>query len=132
VKLVIQVVGYRKRGKTTLIQHLVKELKALGLEPKVVKETKHSLEETDRGDTKRFLESGANEVYLLCKDGVRFQKRTRPNLEKLVDSLTGLIIVEGGKFVKRRDWYSILVVHEPWEERLLQKPLTIDVMRRED
>ncbi|UXD22506.1 hypothetical protein IPA_05610 [Ignicoccus pacificus DSM 13166] len=132
MKLVIQVVGFRKRGKSTLIEYLLEELKKYGLKAKVVKETKHGLLDVDSGDTKRFTSRGAEEVYLLCKDGIRFQKMGRPSLEELVDSLDGLIIVEGGKSIKRRDWYAVLAVREGWEEKVLWKPLVLDVMRRED
>ena len=132
MKLVLQVVGYRKRGKTTLIEHLITELKSLNLKPKVVKETKHSIEEVDRGDTLRFTRRGADEVYLLCRDGLRIQSKMRPSLEELVDSLKGLIIVEGGKGVKRRDWYAVVVAKDEEEALRLWKPLTIDVMYPKD
>ncbi len=132
MKLVVQVVGFRKRGKTTLIQRLVEELKLLGLNPKIVKETKHSLLDVDSGDTRRFMKSGAEEVYLLCRDGVRYQTTKRPSLESLVDSLDGLIIVEGGKSIKRRDWYAIIVAKDLNEARQLWKPLVLDVMLKED
>ena len=132
MKLVLQVVGYRKRGKTTLIEHLITELKSLKLEPKVVKETKHSIEDVDRGDTLRFTKRGAGDVYLLCRDGLRIQSRRRPSLEELADSLSGLVIVEGGKSVKRKDWYAVIVAKDEEEAKRLWKPLTIDVMYPKD
>jgi len=132
LKLVIQVVGYRKRGKTTLIEYLIEELKQFNLHPRIVKETKHKLEDVDKGDTLRFTKRGSPEVYLLCSDGMRVQSRKRPKLEDLVDSLEGLIIVEGGKSVKRRDWYAIVVARDEDEAMSLWKPLTIDTMYSKD
>ena len=75
--VVLQIVGPRKSGKTTLLEHLIRELRRLGVEPKVVKQTKHSLSEVDAGDTKRAMLAGSNTVYLLCKDGIRVQLKKK-------------------------------------------------------
>jgi len=129
---VVQIVGPRKSGKTTLLQELIKELNKLGVKPKVVKQTKHALEETDAGDTKRALEAGAEEVYLVCRNGFRVQKKGKVGLEELVSSLSGLIIVEGGKGVKRRDWLSVVTWRNEAERKAYWKPLTVSEMGPQD
>ena len=128
----MQVVGPRKSGKTTLVEYLVKELLNIGVEPKVVKQTKHSLLETDRGDTKRIARAGAREVVLLCRDGIRVQRRERVDLVELVKSLSGVVIVEGGKGVKERDWLAIVTWRNEIERKLYWKPLTVAEMGPHD
>ncbi|NPA84918.1 MAG: hypothetical protein GXO07_02810 [Crenarchaeota archaeon] len=124
----LQVVGPRKSGKTALVVELVKELRSLGIEPKVVKQTKHSLLDTDFGDTRRVAAAGAGEVVLLCRDGVRYQRRGRVSLEEVVEEMEGVIIVEGGKGVKRRDWMAVVTWRNEVERRLYWKPLTVAEM----
>ena len=128
----VQVVGPRKSGKTTLLKELIRELTSLGLKPKVVKHTKHKLVETDAGDTKRFTVAGAEEVYLVCKDGVRAQVRGEVNPEHFVDSLEGLVLFEGGKEIKRRDWLAVVTWRNEAERRTYWKPLTVAEMGPRD
>ena len=124
----VQVVGPRKSGKTTLLKELIRELKSLGLKPKVVKHTKHKLEETDAGDTKRFTVAGADEVYLICKDGLRAQVKGEVSPEEFIESLEGLILFEGGKEIKRRDWFAVVTWRNEVERRTYWKPLTVAEM----
>ena len=132
MKLVVQVVGPRKSGKTTLITYLIKELIGLGIEPIVVKQTKHKLEQVDAGDTKRFTVAGAPEVWLLTPNGLRLQARLRPSVQELVENLEGLIIFEGGKELKVREWYSIITWKNEVDKMRYWKPNTIADMGPDD
>ncbi len=133
MSLVLQVVGPRKSGKTTLMCYIIRELKQLGVKDfTVIKQTKHTLANVDAGDTRRFLEAGADEVFLLTKDGLRYQSFHRPSLEELVDSLEGLVLVEGGKSVKRRDWFAVVTWRHEADRVRYWKPLTIAEMGPED
>ena len=128
----MQVIGPRKSGKTTLVEYLVRELLSIGVEPKVVKQTKHSLLETDSGDTRRIARAGAREIVLLCRDGIRVQKKGKVGLVELVKSLSGVVIVEGGKSVKERDWLAIVTWRNEIERMLYWKPLTVAEMGPHD
>ncbi len=125
MNLVLQVVGPRKSGKTTLVSYIVKELNKLGMSPIVVKQTKHRLEETDKGDTKRFLEAGAKEIWLLTPNGIRLQTTSRPNTCRIISSLEGVVVFEGGKELKVREWYSVVTWKSEVQKALYWKPNTI-------
>ena len=130
--MVIQVVGPRKSGKTTLIKHLLIELKKLNVEPIIVKQTKHRLEETDSGDTRRFLETGAGEIWLLTPNGIRLQSKSRPDTCSIISSLEGVIIFEGGKGLNIREWYSIVTWKNEIQKTIYWKPNTIADMGPQD
>ncbi len=132
MNLVLQVVGPRKSGKTTLVTQIVKELIELGIEPVVVKQTKHKLGETDKGDTKRFLEAGAKEIWLLTPNGIRIQTTTRPSTCRIISSIEGVVIFEGGKGLKVREWYSVVTWKNEVQKALYWKPNTIADMGPED
>ncbi len=132
MNLVIQVVGPRKSGKTTLVKHLLIELKKLNIEPIIVKQTKHRLEETDSGDTKRFLEADAKEIWLLTPNGIRLQSKSRPNTCTIISCLEGVVIFEGGKGLNVREWYSIVTWKNEIQKAIYWKPNTIADMGPQD
>ncbi|ALU12604.1 hypothetical protein EYM_05630 [Ignicoccus islandicus DSM 13165] len=127
--LVVQVVGFKNSGKTSLIEGIIRELKTLGIEPKVIKTTHHLLEETDAGDTRRFLIAGARETVLLTPNGIRYQSSIPRKLEEVVEELDGLVIVEGGREVKRREWVGVIVIRREGELRALMRPRTIAIVK---
>ncbi len=129
MRTVVQVVGFKNSGKTYLIERMIEELKMLGLRPIVVKTTHHTLKDTDRGDTRRFLEAGAEETLLLAPDGVRLQVKRETSLEDVIESLEGLVIVEGGREVKKREWLGIAVIRRDDELPRLARPRTFAVVR---
>ncbi len=128
--IVLQVVGYRKRGKTSLIETICEELNELGIDYIVIKQTKHSLEDVEKGDTKRFLKSGAKKVVLFTRDGVEVIKKDGANLYDFMSE--DVVILEGWKSASRRDWWTVVVAKDVEEARWLLKPNTIAVLTSED
>ena len=127
--VVLHVVGFRKRGKTSLIERICEELESLGIEYTIVKQTKHELKEVEKGDTRRFISKGAKRVILVTRDGTEVILRER--LDPFLFA-KGVVIVEGWRGVSRRDWWAVVVAKDLEEGLRLKKPNTIAILTRDD
>ena len=93
-------------GKTTLMTHLIKHLKAAGLQITVIKHGHHQIElDTPGKDTYRFREAGADQVLLASRKRIAIMQECKTQREpELVDVLrfincdcADLVLVEGFK-----------------------------------
>lgn len=96
---VVSVVGPKKSGKTTLVEAMVRSLKARGRVGTAKNMPDHEIE--DRGDTKRHFDAGAEVVVGLGKDGVALSISRGASLDSalraLEDSGVEYAILEGFK-----------------------------------
>lgn len=66
---IISIVGRKKSGKTTLLEHLIPELKKRGLKVAVIKHGSHEFTmDTPGTDTFKFYQSGADAVGICSRD----------------------------------------------------------------
>jgi molybdopterin-guanine dinucleotide biosynthesis protein B len=96
------IVGRSGQGKTTLIEALLPQFRALGLRVNVVKHSHHRLEfEPPRKDSARFRAAGAAEVLIASPTGYaivrELQAEPEPTLPELLARLASadLTLVEG-------------------------------------
>lgn len=99
--LVVSVVGWSDSGKTTLIERLIPELRAQGLEVAVLKRSAHPHPLHKPGsDTERFAAAGARSTALSTPSG--FVVTSNADVHQTLETLTRLggaevILVEGWK-----------------------------------
>ncbi|VVB63254.1 Molybdopterin guanine dinucleotide synthesis protein B [uncultured archaeon] len=93
---VISVVGTKKTGKTTLVTALVKSLKQHGRVGTIKNMGGHP---TDRGDTRRHFEAGADTVIGLCDSQLKVTSRgtLESALAELQEDGLDYVVVEGFK-----------------------------------
>lgn len=96
------IVGRSGQGKTTLIEALLPQFRALGLTVNVVKHSHHVLEfEPPRKDSARFRAAGAGEVLIASPTGYAIVRELRgepePMLPELLTRLSpaDLTLIEG-------------------------------------
>ncbi|HTH61328.1 MAG TPA: molybdopterin-guanine dinucleotide biosynthesis protein B [Paraburkholderia sp.] len=96
------IVGRSGQGKTTLIEALLPQLRALGLTVNVVKHSHHVLEfEPPRKDSARFRAAGAGEVLIASPSGYAIVREWRGEPEPALSDLLArmahadLTLVEG-------------------------------------
>ncbi|MBX8993988.1 molybdopterin-guanine dinucleotide biosynthesis protein B [Staphylococcus pettenkoferi] len=116
--MILQVVGYKNSGKTTLMQHIVKQAKSLGLAVATVKHHGHqgediALQEANVDHMKHFR-AGADQSIVQGNDYQQTVTRsTKQNLSEIINqSVTidcQLILVEG---FKQAAYPKIIVARE--------------------
>lgn len=116
--MILQVVGYKNSGKTTLMQHIVKQAKALGLAVATVKHHGHqgediALQEANVDHMKHF-NAGADQSIVQGNDYQQTVTRSmKQNLSEIINqSVTidcQLILVEG---FKQAAYPKIIVARE--------------------
>lgn len=98
---ILQVVGYKNSGKTTLVCKLIAELTARGVRVGSAKHDAHSFELDDIGtDSAKHLASGAIQTVLTSKTATRIMRPFETSLEEIAEQMGGkvdLIIAEGFK-----------------------------------
>lgn len=98
---IICIVGKKKSGKTTFIEKLLPELKALGISVGTIKHDAHSFEMDKEGkDTWRHRRAGSETVCVSSPDRVAVIKKVEKelSLEELAEQFFGdrqLVITEG-------------------------------------
>jgi len=96
------IVGRSGQGKTTLIEALLPQFRALGLTVNVVKHSHHVLEfEPPRKDSARFRAAGAGEVLIASPTGYAIVRELRGEPEPMLSELLArlapadLTLIEG-------------------------------------
>lgn len=98
---VLQIIGYKNSGKTTLACKLISELTACGLRVGSAKHDAHEFQLDDDGtDSQRHLSHGALETVLTSKSATRVMSQAPMTLDEIASSMYGrvdILIAEGFK-----------------------------------
>ncbi|MNO27701.1 Molybdopterin-guanine dinucleotide biosynthesis adapter protein [compost metagenome] len=98
---VLQIVGYKNSGKTTLACRLIRALSTKGIRVGSAKHDAHHFQLDDPGtDSSRHLLHGATETVLTSSEATRIMRRSETSLEEIVQFMYGkvdLLIAEGFK-----------------------------------
>ncbi|MBU5673360.1 molybdopterin-guanine dinucleotide biosynthesis protein B [Paenibacillus brevis] len=98
---VLQIIGYKNSGKTTLACKLISELTACGLRVGSAKHDAHEFQLDDDGtDSRRHLSHGALETVLTSKSATRVMSQAPMTLDEIAGSMYGrvdILIAEGFK-----------------------------------
>lgn len=98
---VLQIIGYKNSGKTTLSCKLIAALTAGGLRVGSAKHDAHEFQLDDSGtDSERHLSHGAVETVLTSSTATRTMRRSPSSLEDIAGQLAGrvdILIAEGFK-----------------------------------
>lgn len=98
---ILQVVGYKNSGKTTLSCKLIAALTARGVRVGSAKHDAHNFELDDIGtDSSKHLASGAIQTVLTSKTATRIMRPSETSLEEIAEQMHGrvdLLIAEGFK-----------------------------------
>ena len=125
--MILQIVGYKKSGKTTLMRHIVSFLKSHGYTVATIKHHGHGkkdlqLQDSDVDHMKHF-EAGADQSIV---QGFQYQQTvTRVEnqnltqiIEKSVTIDTNIVLVEG---FKNADFEKVVVYRDEEELQVLQQ-----------
>lgn len=98
---IIQIVGYKNTGKTTLTATLIRHFSSMGLKVAAIKHDGHDHFEMDQEgtDSYRFGESGATAVVVISEKRTAIMERKATRLEEMLSHLSGYdwIVIEGFK-----------------------------------
>lgn len=98
---VLQIIGYKNSGKTTLACKLISELTACGLRVGSAKHDAHEFQLDDDGtDSQRHLSHGALETVLTSRSATRVMSHAPVTLDEIASSMYGrvdILIAEGFK-----------------------------------
>lgn len=123
---VIQVVGYRNSGKTTLICHLVSRLTQMGHRIGTVKHDAHRFEIDHEGkDTWKHRMAGAQAVAITSAEQTAIIRQRYTPLDNLLREIgdLDLIFVEGFKFAAR--YPKIVLIRTEDHLPLLKQALNV-------
>lgn len=122
---VLQIVGYKNSGKTTLACRLIHALSAQGLRVGSAKHDAHQFQLDDPGtDSSRHLLHGAVETVLTSPEATRIMRRSAASLREIAESMRGrvdLVIAEG---FKAADYPKIALIRRTEDQITLQKEAT--------
>ncbi|MHA1199665.1 MAG: molybdopterin-guanine dinucleotide biosynthesis protein B [Candidatus Heimdallarchaeaceae archaeon] len=99
---IIQVVGYSKSGKTTLIEELVKQFQMKEISSFTLKSARtHSYEYTMK-DSDRFLNSGAQASAVIFNDLTQISIKSKLDVNSIIDEVVrisdcSIVLIEGFK-----------------------------------
>lgn len=98
---VLQIVGFKNSGKTTLACRLIRALSTQGIRVGSAKHDAHHFQLDDPGtDSSKHLLHGAVETVLTSSETTRIMRKSETSLEEIVQSMCGkvdLLIAEGFK-----------------------------------
>ncbi|WP_339309706.1 molybdopterin-guanine dinucleotide biosynthesis protein B [Paenibacillus sp. FSL k6-2145] len=98
---IIQIVGYKNTGKTTLTAALIRHFSSMGLKVAAIKHDGHDHFEMDQEgtDSYQFGESGASAVVVMSEKRTAIMERQATKLEDMLSHLSGYdwIVIEGFK-----------------------------------
>lgn len=125
--MILQIVGYKKSGKTTLMRHIVSFLKAHGYTVATIKHHGHGKEDIQLQDSDvdhmKHFEAGADQSIV---QGFQYQQTvTRVDnqnltqiIEKSVTIDSNIVLVEG---FKNADFEKVVVYRDEEELQVLQQ-----------
>ncbi|HEH8083588.1 TPA: molybdopterin-guanine dinucleotide biosynthesis protein B, partial [Staphylococcus aureus] len=125
--MILQIVGYKKSGKTTLMRHIVSFLKSHGYTVATIKHHGHAKEDIQLQDSDvdhmKHFEAGADQSIV---QGFQYQQTvTRVGnqnltqiIEKSVTIDTNIVLVEG---FKNADFEKVVVYRDEEELQVLQQ-----------
>lgn len=125
--MILQIVGFKNSGKTTLMEHMVSFLKSQGYTVATIKHHGHGKEDialqNNDVDHMKHFEAGADQSIV---QGTNFQQTvTRSNkqnltqiIEKSVTIETNIILVEG---FKQAEYDKVIVYKDEQEYRELEQ-----------
>ncbi|WP_138493517.1 molybdopterin-guanine dinucleotide biosynthesis protein B [Paenibacillus pinistramenti] len=117
---IIQIIGYKNSGKTTLAEYLVKFFSQKGLKVAVIKHDAHEFEMDHAGtDTWRMTQAGAAAVAISSPARTALIEEQSSSLEELITRLgaADLIVVEG---FKQEHYPKIVMLRSPEDLTLLE------------
>lgn len=118
---VLQIVGYKNSGKTTLACRIIRALSARGLRVGSAKHDAHHFQLDDPGtDSSKHLLHGAVEAVLTSSEATRIMRKSETSLEDIAASMYGkvdLLIAEG---FKSADYPKIALIRNADEMSLLR------------
>lgn len=118
---VIQVIGHKDSGKTTLICRLVRHLTAEGFRVGTIKHDVHRFEIDHEGkDTWKHRMAGAEAVAITSQERTAVMRKRYTPLDELIANMRDLdlILVEG---FKAEPYPKILLIRKPGDLSLLER-----------
>ncbi|WP_232345306.1 molybdopterin-guanine dinucleotide biosynthesis protein B [Paenactinomyces guangxiensis] len=118
---IVQVVGYKNSGKTTLICHLIGQLAEKGLRVGTVKHDSHDFQwDTAGTDTWKHTAAGAHTVAITSTKKTAVFKQKPASLDELVSGMddVDVILVEG---FKQEKYPKVLLIRNVDDTQLLQQ-----------
>ncbi|QLK86638.1 molybdopterin-guanine dinucleotide biosynthesis protein B [Staphylococcus sp. 17KM0847] len=121
--MILQIVGFKNSGKTTLMAYAVHKLKTLGYPVVTIKHHGHADEEitlpVDTVDHMRHFKAGADQSIVQGHDYIEMiQRNNQTSLETLIESCVtmdnSIILVEGYKQAQ----YHKVIVYSTEDEKL--------------
>ncbi|MFS0723524.1 molybdopterin-guanine dinucleotide biosynthesis protein B [Paenibacillus sp. 1P07SE] len=122
---VVQIVGYKNAGKTTLLCKLLRHLKASGLRVGTVKHDGHDFELDHPGtDTWKHQEAGADAVAITSARQTAWIRKQPSELADLLAGMTDMdvVLVEG---FKRANHPKLVMLRGPDDAVLLKETTRI-------
>lgn len=119
--IVVQIVGYKNRGKTTLIARLISTLKEQGYRVGTIKHGPHDFDMDHPGtDTWHHREAGADIVSITSDKQTAILEQQSTTINELVDKMTHLdyVLVEG---FKSESFPKIVIIKEASDKYLLEE-----------
>ncbi|MBD2867851.1 molybdopterin-guanine dinucleotide biosynthesis protein B [Paenibacillus arenilitoris] len=118
--IVVQIVGYKNTGKTTLVCRLIEYFKQAGYKVGTIKRDAHEFQiDTPGTDTWKHQEAGADMTAITSATRTAVMKRSPEPLARLIDQLreADVILVEG---FKTDDYPKIVMIRSVSDLELLQ------------
>ncbi|MGN7413338.1 molybdopterin-guanine dinucleotide biosynthesis protein B [Paenibacillus sp. SAF-068] len=119
---IIQIVGYKNTGKTTLTAALIEHFSSMGLKVAAIKHDGHDHFEMDREgtDSFQFGEAGASAVVVMSEKRTAIMERKATRLEDMISHLSGYdwIVIEG---FKNASYPKLVMVREKKDLTMVNK-----------
>lgn len=99
-QLIVQIVGYKNAGKTTMVCRLTERFKQAGYVVGTIKHDAHHFQmDTPGTDTWKHQEAGADMTAIASSQGTAIIKKRPDTLEQLIDQMpeAEIILIEGFK-----------------------------------
>jgi molybdopterin-guanine dinucleotide biosynthesis adapter protein len=116
----VQILGYKKSGKTALSVALLRRFRALGLSPSALKCTHNPGLDKEDTDTDRFLPHCRAVGALAGRESALFWNEIRPLADMVSHLASDVLVMEGGR--EHGVAPCILVLREPGEAASLSDP----------
>lgn len=127
----IVVSGYKDRGKTTLVEGIVKKLTERGYSVGTLKHVPHgSLNFGDRkADTERHVKAGSDETVALGSERVFTSERREAELSEVLREMRHLDFVVGEGFKNSKNVPRIIIAEDKSEAAELEDEFTVAFVR---